>query len=312
MGQTRWRDRLGPPSFVLSTGLMLAVIVPTAIAAGPPLPSPGAPAACPSFEPAAVARAATGGAVAPRVKSETVLDAVGEMTGRQLSVQGARGRGPALTVSLPAESFAAPARGTVVVYGWHRPESGSEIHALDADSGCGALLARPPDVVRSAVLDPSGTSLYVHSVAAGDRRDLGVTRYDLAAGTSSPALEPLSPSETFGPTFATELRWSLEGHELAVQACGFSACRTRVLEVADHDVQAYEGAGHGAIVGLTETDLFVFDRCHWAPCALLAIDRASGSTRTLVDEAFGATLTLQDGKPMLTVDTAAGTHEVVP
>jgi hypothetical protein len=311
MGQTRWRDRLGPPSFVLSTGVMIAVIVPTAIAAGP-LPSPGASTACPSFEPAAVARAATGGAVAPGVKSETVLDAVGVMTGRRLSVQAAGGRGSALTVSLPAESFAAPARGSVVVYGWHRPESGSEVHAFDADSGCGALLARPPEIVRSAVLDPSGTSLYVHSVAADDRRDLGVTRYDLAAGTSSPALEPLSHSETFGPTFATELRWSLEGDALAVQSCGFSSCRTRVLDTAGEYVQSYGGAGHGAIVGLTEAHLFAFDRCHWAPCALLAIDRASGSTRTLVEEAFGAALTLQDGKPMLTVDTAAETHEVVP
>ncbi len=305
MGQPGWRDRFGPPSLALSTGLVIAIIFPAAISAEPP-PAPRPPVACPSVD---VGAAASRGAESARVTSALTTDANGTVTGRRLAVERAPGEAP-LTVDLPAESFVATARGSLTVYGAHRPGNGSEIRAIDAESGCDVFLARPSEVVRSAILDPSGTALYVHSVAEDDRRDLGVTRHDLRTGAVTAALGPLEPSDRFGRTFATELRWSVEGDVLAVQSCGISACRTRTLGTASGDVTTFAEA-HGSLIGLTRDSLYAFEACHGLPCGVLAIDQGSGDSALLAEEAYSAALTSRDGLVVLFLETAAGTQEIV-
>ncbi|HSH21643.1 MAG TPA: hypothetical protein VK992_03370 [Candidatus Caenarcaniphilales bacterium] len=244
------------------------------------------------------------------MKNEFAVNASGLLTGRRLGFEPRAGRKVAIT--LPPESFVSPVVGDVIVYGWHSPTVGSEIRAISVDSGCDLLLLRLPDAVRSALLDRSGGALYVHAVAAADRRDLGVTRHELATGHRDLVVGPLPSSEVFGPTFATELRWSVDGEALAVQSCGMSACRTRVLDVTTGVLSSYEGSGHGALVGVTADRLYVFDRCHWSPCRVLAIDLDSGVASEIAEEAFSASLVTEAGRQVLRIDTAAGRQEVTP
>ena len=309
MGQARWFDRIGPPSLMFATALMLAVVFPSAIRAVPPNRG-GEPVPCPSFDVPAVARAAAASAPGAAHDTETLLDSIGSVTGRRLrlvTTNGAR-----VAVTLPPESFVAPATGAVVVHGQHSPSTGSVVRALSLESGCDLVLARPAHVVRSAILDPAGTALYVHAVTADERADAGVTRFDLATGRSTSVLDPLPADDAFGPTFATELRWSAGGSELAVQSCGFSRCRTRIVDIESGHVETFAGAGHGSLIGVTSDTLIAWDACHWSPCAVLAIDRGTGEAATIAEEATGASLAIREGHPSVSVETAAGTLEVAP
>lgn len=309
MGQAGWRGRVGPPSFVVVAAIVLAALGPAAIAAAPPAGQPPLPAECRATDRGTVAQAA-GRTLSAQVSSRLVLDSNGAVAGRRLRVAAASGR--LLDLSLPAESFVAEPVGDVVVYGFHDAKHGSTVRAVVGASGCETLLARPTEVVRRAVLDATGNQLYVHSVSRQGRRDLGVSRHELATGESSRAVEPLPPDDAFGPTFATNLRWSIDGAALAVQSCGGTRCRTRVLDVATGGLQTYAGEGHGDLIGLTARALLAFDACDWAPCPLLSIDRETGEPRELSGEALSASLTVRDGRPVADVQTPAGYVEVWP
>lgn len=311
MERARWRDRIGPPSLFMTTSLLIAAAFPAVLTVGPRAQAEGPSAAgCRAFDgPAAIARAATAArASGASVRDEAQLSAAGEMTGRRLTLQ--TSAGSPVAVTLPTESFVAPATGNVVVYGMNSAETGSEVHAVDLATGCDRVLARPADVVRSAKLDAAGTSLYVHSVAGAGRRDAGVTRYDLATGTTSLVVPALPASERFGPTFGTELRWSLDGRSLAVQSCAISHCRTRILDTQTGLVETLDEPGHGPLVGLTARTLFVFEDLHGLPSPLLAIDRQSGLLTTVDEEVFDASLEGAGSDAVLTIETAAGIREV--
>jgi hypothetical protein len=311
MERPRWRDRFGPPSMFMTTALLIAAAFPAALTAGSPTQALGPSAAtCRAFAgAAAIARAATTArAFGATVRDETQLSGAGEMTGRRLSLQ--TSAGVPVGVTLPSESFIASATGNVVVYGLNSAATGSEVHAVDLATGCDVLLARPAEVVRSALLDAHGTSLFVHAVTGAGRSDAGVTRHDLATGATSLALPPLPASEQFGPTFGTELRWSLDGGSLAVQSCGIGHCRTRILDTQTGVVATVDEPGHGPLVGLTARTLFVLDDLHGLPSALLAIDRQSGVLTTIDEAVFDASLEQAGSNAVLTIETAAGIREV--
>jgi hypothetical protein len=309
MGQAGWRDRIGRPSIVLSSALVLAALVPAAIAAGPPGRLP-ARLSCPATEPSVVAdstaRSLTAGA---EVSARLTLDSNGIVTGRRLRLMG--GTAP-VDVSLPPESFVAEAVGDVIVYGYHDDARGSVVRALLGATGCDRLLARPPEIVRSAVLDRAGQRIYIHSVSRQGRRDLGITEIDISTSVQRRVLDPPPADDRFGITFATSLRWSIDGSSLAVTSCGASRCRTRVLDTATGAVETHAGDGHGDVIALTKTTLVAFDACEWAPCTLLAIERASGERRKLVLEALSARAATRDGRLVLGVETPAGYGEVRP
>ena len=311
MERARWRERFGPPSLFMTTALLIAAAFPAAPTIGTPAQAAGlSTAGCRTFDgPAAVAHAAKAArAAGASVRHQVQLSARGELTGRWLQVQASAG-GP-LAVSLPPESFVAPVTGSVVVYGMNTAETGSEVHAIDLASGCDLVLARPADIVRSAQLDAAGTSLFVHAVTAAGRADAGVARHDLATGVASLAVPPLAASDHFGPTFGTELRWSLDDSSLAVQSCGISQCRTRLLDTATGLIEIVDEPGHGPLVGLTARTLFVLEELHGLPSALLAVDRQSGLLTRLHEEVFDASLEQSGATAALKFETAAGLEEV--
>ena len=305
----RWRDRIGPPIALLGIALLLTAVVPAALAAGSKILTADSTADGCSASPALTARAASRGPSGRAIaRVRELVSRRGELTGRTLSVDRA-GR-PGLNIALPPESFVGQRVGDLMLY-TRDADGGSSVHLVDVESGCDLVVAEPDDIVRSAILDPSGSAFYLHSVTRGDRRDNGVHRTDLTTGVTSRVVPPLPPSDEFGPTFGTELRWSLDGSALAVQSCGFEACRTRVLDVASTDVAVFDAHGQGALIGLTKAHLVTFADCPGLPCAVLSIDLESGASTTLADEAMGASITAApDGVGHLIIETAAGVLEV--
>lgn len=302
----RWRDRVGPPIALLGVALLLTAVIP----AGSRILAAEARADGCSASPAAAARAALRDAsdrAFARVREQ--LGRRGELTGRALSVDRA-GR-PGLNIFLPAESYVAPRVGDLVVYTRDSAVEGSSVHLVDVEGGCDLLVAEPADVVRSAIVDPAASTVYLHSVTRGDRRDNGVHAIDMATGAGRQVVPPLPPSDEHGPTFGTELRWSLDGTALAVQSCGFEACRTRVLDPASGAVVTYDGHGQGAMIGLTNAHLLTFADCPGLPCAVLSVDLASGVSTLLAEDALGASIRAAgNGTATLTIETAAGMLEV--
>jgi hypothetical protein len=312
MYRARWRERLGPPSILWGTAALIALAAapatssafPEAALAAVPAPA-AAPAGCAST-PRTTARAAIQRQTARGISVRDRLTADGEFEGRSISLNlGLRG----VLLELPIESFVAPRHGDALLYG-RAFDDLSEIHLLDAASGCDQLVARLTGIARSAVLDPAGDSIYVHSVADGSRDDLGVVRHDLSGAPAQQVVPPLPPDERFGPTFGTTLRWSTDGASLAVQSCGFESCRTRILDVAQGSIQTYDAPGQGALVGLTPATLVAFGDCSGLPCPVLAIDRATGSQRVVANEAWSASLVATESGAELNILTAAGTIEV--
>jgi len=304
----RWRDRIGLPSTLLGSALLLTAVVPAALSAGPAITS--AEGEC-SAGPMAVARAALhppSDRATTRVQQ--LLGRRGELTGRVLTVERS-GRAP-VGVSLPPESFVGQRVGDLLVYTLDTPESGSSVYLLDVENSCDASILQMSDVVRSAALDPDGSAVYFHSVTRSERRDNGVHVSDLSSGATVRAMAPLAASDEFGPTFGTELRWSLDGTALAVQSCGFERCRTRILDVASGALATFDAPGQGALIGLTSAHLVTFADCAGLPCDVVSIDLASGAMATLAEEALGASLGAGvGGAAIVSIETAAGFMEVV-
>ncbi|HLB44410.1 MAG TPA: hypothetical protein VJK49_03415 [Candidatus Limnocylindrales bacterium] len=312
MNRARWRDQIVPPVVVLGTALLLNAAIPTSllgpatIAAG--RAQPPAAAACPP--PSAIAAAVNRHDAAGRlpVTLDPVISTAGELTAQVLAMDTAAGL---QAIDLPAESFVGQPIGDLLVYTSHTPATGSVVHLVDLATGCDAVAVKPTHIVRSAVIAPDGSSIYAHSVTRASRRDNGVARFDLA-GASSVVVPPLPESDAFGPTFGTLLRWSSDGAALAVQSCGFEACRTRILDVATGRIATFAPPGQGAFIALTTHHLVTFAACAGLPCDVLSTDLASGATATLAGAAWSASSADQaDGNAIVTIETAAETTEVI-
>jgi hypothetical protein len=314
MYRARWRARLGPPAVQWGTAALIALAAtPFASSAipGAALAAVSAPAAasvdCAS-SPSAAARAAINRTTLHAASVAQRLSTEGEFAGRAI---GLNVDGRALTIGLPVDSFVSAPDGDALLYG-SAASGQSDIHLLDAASGCDQVVARLAGVARSAVLDPAGTALYVHGVTAAERHDMGVIRFALDGSTGEQVVPPLADDERFGPTFGTTLRWGTDGASLAVQSCGFESCRTRILEPASGSITTYDGPGQGALITLTPDTLVAFADCPGTPCPVIAIDRAGGAQRVMAAEAWSATPIQTEDGYTLAIDTAAGTIEVAP
>jgi len=312
MKRARWRkaDRLGLPVLLLSA-LLMTVVTPAALTYGL-APTAALAADCSTVTPAAAARGATEGDgrnLFARVSSQ--LGKRGDLLGRALSARTVGGS--SLTVALPNESYVAPVDGDVLIYA-RDGLLASEVRAVSLTTGCDTRLATSSEIVRSAILDPSGTSLYVHRVTRAGRVDAGVIRYDLATGASTlvvPSLKSFA-DVGIGLVFGTDMRWSADGSHLAVQSCGFASCLTRVLDVASGSIATYDEPGQGAFIALTSDHLVTFADCLGLPCPVLSTELATDVETTLAEEAFGATFVVgTDGQHgTVEIETATGDVEV--
>jgi hypothetical protein len=232
------------------------------------------------------------------------LDGSGVFTGRSLTLPG---RG---AISLPPDSFVSDAVGDALVY---TSSNGgrSEIHLVDLAAGCDAVVARPPGVVRSAILSRDGSAVYVHSVTFPARDDAGVTRYALDGSAVTLVVPPLPNNKRFGLTFGTQLGWSTDDAALFVQSCALEECRTRVLDLASGAIATFDADAQGPIIGLTPRHLVTYAACGGLPCPVLGTDLSTGAVDVLVDEAWDTSIaTSVSGSPIVRIDTAAGTTEI--
>jgi len=304
----KWRDRIGPSSILLGSALILTAAIPAATAY---VSRTAAPAiVCPA-SPAKAARAVQrpGSVNDFNARAETRVTARGELIGRVLRL--ARGQEPPIVVPLPPESFIAESTGEALVYTRSGGGTGSEVHVVNVRTGCDTIVARPPEIARSAILAADGSAVYAHSVTRAGRKDAGVERHDLATGAVTQAVPALIPSAELGPVFATELRWALERGSLTVQSCGFARCTSRILDIATSELATVGGHNQGALIATTGQSLITFATCPGRPCPVLSFDIETGTSQTLADEAFGASIdTRPDGSAVLVIIADQQTQEV--
>src|SRR5438105_3798128 len=157
-----WRDRNDPPWSMRIYALMMTAALPVTALAAPVVTASLVPSAF-AAAPFAMGQADCSGGSAitagraalhaprgrtPAVSANSVLNGNGELYGRALSVLTSQGRG--INVSLPPESFVAPTAGSLTVYTTALPGRGSQVRAIDLETGCDILLATSPEAVRSA------------------------------------------------------------------------------------------------------------------------------------------------------------------
>ncbi len=304
MHRARWRTSIRPPFIppllVMGTAALMSLAA-AQLAAAAPLLKTSAAADC-STAGAAARAMARHSAGAPSVLQK--LDGRGEFSGRGLAFAGRA------ALALPVDSFVGQPVGDALVYTLS-VAGRSEIHVADMGAGCDTIVARPAGVARSAVLDPAGAAVYVHSVTYPGRSDAGVMRYALDGSSATQVVSSLADNARFGLNFATQLGWSADGQTLFVQSCAASQCRTRLLNVASGGVATYDADGQGPIIGVSGSHVVTYAACGGLPCAVLSIDRSSGARTTLVDQGWSTTFTpTGSGSATVRIETAAGTVEV--
>jgi hypothetical protein len=230
------------------------------------------------------AAAARSGTLGSWFRLDPLIEA-GERRGQRLSLGIADGADP-WVVPLDAESFASGPAGDRVLVGTD-DGSMSRLSLIDLRLRCRHAVAASTDVIRRATLAPDGATIYEFRVDRATRAELGVWRRDLRTpSTAVRVLPSIAPDARFGRTWSTELAWSIDGSRLAVQSCGESACRTRILDPSSGLVQAVADPDLGALVGLTRDRLVVHAACRGLPCPLVAVALADGN-RTVLDPAAG-------------------------
>ena len=225
------------------------------------------------------------------MRLDPTLDSDGALIGQRLAI-GIHGRGSEKVMALPPESFAAGPFGRLLLVG---ADDGTvtRLFAIDAATGCTSAIAEETDVVRRATIDPAGDVLFESRVDRMTRADLGVWQRPLdRSGPATRVVDPIPADARFGRTWSTEFTWSLEGDRLAIQSCGETACRTRVLEPAavGRPVHLVDDPSLGSLLGLTGQRLIAYAACRGLPCPIWSVDAASGDHVPLAEAAGLATL----------------------
>jgi hypothetical protein len=274
----------------------------------------------PPRAPALAACAPPASALGAWYRLDERVDDRGGLDGYTIRLGGSAGD-PETAMEAPAESFAAGPFGGVVVVGTDDGRA-STVRLVVAESGCAAVVLTTSDVVRRATVDRDGRFLYTHRVSRRDRADLGVWRDSLSQlGRATRVFGGIDTTRTrgLGRAFSTQLAWSPDGDDLAVQTCGAAECVTRVVETATGTSRSYDAEGQGALLAVTDESLVFYASCRGFPCAIRAADRASGTSRlltagagTAVVSATGDTATLVVERPaspeyqLESVDVATG------
>ena len=285
MEAVRWFRGLAPlAALPLLAGMGIGI--PHALSAADP---PWQPPPCRGTD----GRVGPGPAAITWYRMDAVLDATGTLAGQRLTLGVLGGRSRHL--DLPPESFASgPVQGQLLV--GDDNGSSSRLRILDVDRGCATPVTSEADVIRSAILAPDGGAIWEHRVDRAMRADLGIWRRGPDPDTTTRVLTGVTADERYGPTFATELRWTGDGR-LAVSSCGELACRSRVLDPATGHVASVEGTG--PMVGVDGDSVIAHDVCHGFPCPIVGVDAVTGRRTTLVEEAGPASMGGVDGHTLV-------------
>ena len=236
----------------------------------------------------------------PWYRLDPIVDRAGELQSQRISM-GLDGLRSVRTLELPAESFVAGPFGRIVLVGGDDGTT-SRLRAIDVTGGCSWSLAEESAVIRRATMDAAGLNMYEMRVDRESRADLGIWQRPVD-GSRQPVriLEPIAPDARFGRTYSTEFTWDLSGRTLAVQSCGESACRTRVVDPAGGGpVQTVAEPDLGTLVALDGTTMVSYAACPGLPCPIVALDLRSKARRTLADAAIAAVaITTPDGPRLI-------------
>jgi hypothetical protein len=234
----------------------------------------------------------------PWYRLDPRLDPSGALQGQRLAL-GTDDDRYSRVLDLPPESFATGPFGRVILVGADDGAT-SRLEAIDPAAECSWIVTQEADVVRRATIDPLGAVAYETRVDRRTRADLGIWSRPLDG--SAPAvrvLQPIGIDEQFGPTFSTEFAWDLAGRVLAIQSCGETACRTRILGSDGASFRVVEDPALGMMVGLADDVLVSYGACPGLPCPILATNISNGSRSVMADAAAGAVLVATADRPRL-------------
>lgn len=299
MLERRWIRWVGPG--VIALGALGSLATVTHGAAGSAWsPPPCGPA---SGGPLAAARADVPLALSdmgtePWYRLDPQLDRDGGLQGQRLSI-GTDGLPATHELVLPPESFAAGPFGRLVLVGADDGTT-SRLGAIDVAAGCTFAITEEASVIRRATVDPAGRTVYEMLVDRQTRADLGIWARPLdGGGIAVRILEPIGTDERFGPTFTTEFGWEPGGDRLAVQSCGGTACRTRVIDPASGRSRTVDDPDLGALIAVDGDELVAYAACPGLPCPIVGVDIETGRRQTLADAAAGAVVVATPGGPRL-------------
>jgi hypothetical protein len=304
MSLRRRIDTLGPPLLAVAA---IAVLVAPAVA-GPPRARSHGPATIreasgpPALtvcrpEPPAAAAAAVTLAGAAWYRLDPMLDAAGELHGQRLVV-GRVGQRGAFELPLGVESFASgPARGRILV--GNDDGRRSTLRFLDVGKRCASVVHDGRELIRRAVVDPSGGGIVEFRLDRSSRTDLGVWSRPLDGTKPKRLLEPLAPNARIGRVFATDLSWSADGQRLVVKSCGETFCLARILDRSSGRVFAIDDHRVGETIGLVGDELVAYGGCPWLPCEIVAMNLKTGRVRDLAPLAGLAGVYVTDGRAVV-------------
>ena len=276
---SRWFRRAGPGVLVAAA---VAALATSALGAAPS--GSHAWAGLPCRGPARVPAAPAGA----WFRLDPRLDDSGARAGQALRI-GAASRPGVATLDLAPESFAAGPFGATVLVGAD-DGSQSRLSLLDVPAGCGWAVGTTPEVIRRATLTPDRRAILEMRVDRRTRADLGIWRRSLHGGPAVRIVAPIAADGRFGRTWSTEFVAQADGPGIAIQSCGESACRTRLLSLLDGTVHLVADPSLGELVGWTADRLIVRGACRGRPCPLISVDTRDGRHTTLDPAAGDATL----------------------
>jgi len=297
--RSAWIRRAGPGAVaVLAVGLLTST---TLGARGHPWAPSICPTAGPVGDPTAhgvSVQASRPSADAAWFRLDPILDATGALAGQRLAVGGRDGRDQRI-LDLDPESFATGPFGTVVLVGTD-DGSGSRLLVLDPGAGCVSVADTSTDIIRRATIAPDGRSVVESRLDRRTRADLGIWRRPLGRDGEATRIAPaIGPDARFGRTWSTDLSWSMDGADLAIQSCAEVACRTRILTLATGRLRLIDDADLGPAIGLADGRLVSYLACRGWPCPVVAVTIADGRRRVLAPDAGAAVVALTEDGPRL-------------
>lgn len=304
--ESRWLRWIGPGLVALGA---VGFIAATAAGAGA---QPWVPRACvgPALDRITAARDQSAATPAdlvgtPWFRLDPVLEGDGSLRGQRLTL-GLDGARTVRSLGQAAESFAAGPFGRVILAGSDDGAT-SRLQAIDVANGCAWAVGDERSVIRRATIDPSGTYVYEVRVRRDDRADDGIWQSPLDGRSAARrVLAPLPVDERFGRTFSTEFGWDSAGDRLAVQSCGESACRTRIIRPDGGQTVTLDAPGLGPLVGLDGDRVVTYGACRGLPCPIVSTDVRTGARRVLAPDSGLAVVVQTSNGSRLVHEVGAG------